>query len=108
MAARVQLKLDAEFPTFTQHLFELVYPHFLAPTPSMAVVQFQPDLKEGALAEGYTLSRGSRIMSQLGKGDQTQCTYTLAHGIDLWPLELTEAKYFSGASALANIGVSRP
>ena len=38
MAARVQLKVDAEFPQFTQHLFELIYPHYLAPTPSMAVV----------------------------------------------------------------------
>jgi hypothetical protein len=42
LAARVQMKIDAEFPRFTQHLAELVYPHFLAPTPSMAVVQLQP------------------------------------------------------------------
>jgi type VI secretion system protein ImpG len=106
LAARVQLKVDAEFPTFTHHLFQLVYPHFLAPTPSMAVVQFQPDLSEGALAEGFDLSRGAAIHSQLGKGDKTHCTYTIAHDMQLWPLELTEAKYFSGASALANIGVT--
>ena len=36
LAARVQLKLDAEFPRFTQALLEIVYPHYLAPTPSMA------------------------------------------------------------------------
>jgi len=28
----VQLKLDAEFPRFTQALLEMVYPHYLAPT----------------------------------------------------------------------------
>ncbi|MDH3433865.1 MAG: type VI secretion system baseplate subunit TssF, partial [Gammaproteobacteria bacterium] len=55
LAARVQLKVDAEFPNFTQHLFELIYPHYLAPTPSMTVVQFQPDLDEGGLAAGFTL-----------------------------------------------------
>ena len=33
LAARVQLKIDAEFPRFTQHLLEMVYPHYLAPTP---------------------------------------------------------------------------
>ncbi|MDI7048184.1 type VI secretion system baseplate subunit TssF, partial [Escherichia coli] len=44
LAARVQMKIDAEFPRFTEHLLELVYPHYLAPTPSMAVVQFAPDL----------------------------------------------------------------
>ena len=42
LAARVQLKIDAEFPRFTQHLLEMVYPHYLAPTPSMAVVQLGP------------------------------------------------------------------
>ena len=36
LAARVQLKIDAEFPRFTQHLLEIVYPHYLAPMPSMA------------------------------------------------------------------------
>ncbi len=43
LAARVQLKLDAEFPRFTQALLEIVYPHYLAPTPSMVVVQLKPD-----------------------------------------------------------------
>src|SRR5437763_1385360 len=37
LAARVQLKLDAEFPRFTQRLLEIVYPHYLAPTPAMAI-----------------------------------------------------------------------
>ncbi|HEX5420352.1 MAG TPA: type VI secretion system baseplate subunit TssF, partial [Gammaproteobacteria bacterium] len=58
LAARVQLKIDAEFPRFTQHLLELVYPHYLAPLPSMAVAQFFPVLGESALAEGFVLPRG--------------------------------------------------
>ena len=55
LSARVQLKVDAEFPAFTQHLLQIVYPHYLAPTPSMAVVQFQPDLNEAGLAQGYSI-----------------------------------------------------
>src|SRR3954463_9550032 len=55
LAARVQLKIDAEFPRFTQHLLELVYPHYLAPTPSMAVVQLRPDLTEGSLGSGFRI-----------------------------------------------------
>ena len=27
LAARVQLKLDAQYPVFTQHLMEMTYPH---------------------------------------------------------------------------------
>ena len=33
LAARVHLKIDDEFPRFTQHLLEILYPHYLAPIP---------------------------------------------------------------------------
>lgn len=94
LAARVQLKIDAEFPAFTQHLLEMVYPHYLAPTPSMAVVQLQPDLAEGALAEGFVLPRDTVLRSNIGKGEQTACEYRTVHETTLWPLEITEAEYF--------------
>jgi len=93
LAARVQLKLDDEFPTFTQHLLELVYPHYLAPTPSMAIVELQPDLAEGSLAEGYRVPRGTSLRSQLGDG-QTACEFRTAQETVLWPLEISEAEYF--------------
>src|SRR6266566_2415888 len=32
LTSRVQLKLDAEFPRFTQSLLETLYPHYIAPT----------------------------------------------------------------------------
>lgn len=99
LAARVQLRIDAEFPRFTQHLLEMVYPHYLVPTPSMAVVQFQPDLAEGALAEGFTIARDSALRSLLGASEQTPCEYRTAHDVTLWPLELTAADYFSRETA---------
>ena len=106
MSARVQLKLDAEYPQFTQHFFELIYPHYLAPTPSMAIVEMQPDLKEGGLVDGFEIERGSTLHSATVAGESTACTYTTAHPLTMWPLELTEARYFSGASSLGNIGVT--
>ena len=59
LTARVQLKLDAEYPTFTHNLLEVAYPHYLAPTPSMTVVQLQADPDEGSLSSGFSLPRGS-------------------------------------------------
>src|SRR3977135_2769303 len=50
LAARVHLKLDAEFPRFTQALLETIYPHYLAPTPSMLVAQCTPDPNDPNLA----------------------------------------------------------
>src|SRR6202044_2223764 len=73
LAARVHLKLDSEFPRFTQNLLETVYPHYLGPTPSMAVVQFQPDFTEGSLADGFAIPRATSMRSLLGKGEQTAC-----------------------------------
>src|SRR5262245_15410148 len=63
LAARVHLKLDSEFPRFTEHLLEMVYPHYLCPTPSMAVVQFQPNPKQGTLTDGFVVPRQTVLRS---------------------------------------------
>jgi len=95
LAARVHLKLDAEFPRFTQSLLETVYPHYLAPTPSMALVQFEPDPNEGGLAEGFPIARGVSVRSMLGKGDRTACEYRTAHEVTLWPIRIAGARYYT-------------
>ncbi|WP_182869841.1 type VI secretion system baseplate subunit TssF [Stieleria mannarensis] len=94
LAARIQLKLDAEFPRLTQHLLEMVCPHYLAPQPAMAVVEFCPDLTEGTLAEGFRLPRHTLLHSLLGKGEQTRCTFRTADEVTLWPIKLSKADYF--------------
>lgn len=100
LAARVQLKLDAEFPRFTQRMLEILYPQFLAPTPSMLVAQFRPDINDGNLAHGFTIARGSTLHSLLGKGDLTACQFRTGHAVRLLPLELVSASYFSFAPDL--------
>jgi len=112
LAARVHLKLDAEFPRFTHSMLETVYPHYLAPTPSMAVVQFQPDLTEDGLADGFPIPRNTVLR---GEGEGTRCEYRTAHGVDLWPLRVVEASYHTrdlaaygvppGAAAKAGIRI---
>ncbi len=105
LTARVQLKIDAEFPRFTQHLLEMVYPRYLAPTPSMAVVQLQPDLREPALATGVTVPRDAVLRSMVGRDTAASCEYRLANDVVLWPIELVEAKILDGAAALGAVGV---
>jgi type VI secretion system protein ImpG len=103
LAARVQLKLEAEFPRFTQSLLETIYPHYLAPTPAMCMVQFQPDLGESGLADGFTIVRGSSLYSNLGRGEQTRCEYRIAHDVTLWPVQVAQADYHT--RELASLGV---
>ncbi len=88
LAARVQLKIDAEFPRFTERLLEIVYPDYLGPTPAMLIAQFRPDLSDANLARGFSIPRGSGIRGQLGKGDTAACQFRTAHDVTLWPLEI--------------------
>jgi type VI secretion system protein ImpG len=100
LAARIHLRLDAEFPRFTQHLLEMVYPHYLAPTPAMLVAQLNPELTETNLAVGFTAPRGSLMHGIMGGDDTTACDFRTAHDITLWPLQVIESKYFSYAPDL--------
>ena len=59
----------------------------------MAVVQFQPSLTEGALADGFKVPRGTVLKSFVGRGEQTACEYRTAHDVTLWPLEIAAAEY---------------
>ena len=100
LAARVQLKLDAEFPRFTQALLEILYPHYLAPTPSMLVAQLKPDSGEPNLAGGFTVPRGSMMHSAQTADDATACEFQTAQDVTLWPIEIASASYFSFAPDL--------
>jgi type VI secretion system protein ImpG len=100
LAARVHLKLDAEFPRFTQALLEIVYPHYLAPTPSMLVAQLKPDLNDPNLAAGPTVARGTMMTSLTTSDDATSCEFQTAQDVRLWPIEIVSASYFSFAPDL--------
>ncbi|MBU9168400.1 type VI secretion system baseplate subunit TssF [Burkholderia gladioli] len=108
LAARVQLKLDAQYPVFTQHLLEMVYPHYLSPIPSMAVVQLHPDTAEDLPPAGHAVARHTVLRSLTGFGERTACEYRTAHEVRLWPLELAEARYFDTPAALAAAGLVPP
>jgi type VI secretion system protein ImpG len=105
LAARVQLKLEAEFPTFTQSLLQMVYPHYMAPTPSMAVVRFYPDAALQSLPQGALLPAGTELRSLLGTEDQTNCEFRTGHAVQLLPVEITEAEYVASPAAVSALGL---
>jgi len=100
LAARVQLKIEAEFPNFVQHLLEVAYPNLSAPTPSMLICRFVPDPAEPALARGVTVARGSALHAVQRRGADTACEFRTAHDVKLWPLRIEAAQYFSFAPDL--------
>jgi type VI secretion system protein ImpG len=92
MSARMQIKLDAEFPRFTERLLEVVYPNYVAPTPAMAVARFFPSRKEGSLAGGFHVARGSAFKARVPDGEATACQFRSGQDVTLYPLEIIEAR----------------
>jgi type VI secretion system protein ImpG len=95
LTARVQIKMDAEFPRFSQRLLEVAYPNYLAPTPSIAIVRLEPRLFEGNLAAGFTLPRNSVLRSEPIRSEDAICEFRTTQDVTLWPLTLCAVR-FSG------------
>jgi len=92
LAARVRLKMDSEFPRFTNTLLETVYPHYLCPVPSMGVVRFEPNLDDPGPENGFLLERNTALRAN---DDETSCQFRTAHEVRLWPLKLIDARYYT-------------
>ncbi|MBP1852484.1 type VI secretion system baseplate subunit TssF [Rhizobium halophytocola] len=107
LSARVQLELELQYPVFTQNLLEIVYPHFLAPTPSMMIARLAPDTAQGGLAEGFVVPRGTTLRGRVIEGEQTACQFTTSQDATLWPLEISEVEYVDGRSDLVAAGLAR-
>ena len=98
MAARVQLKLEAEQPRLIAQLLESIYPNFLAPVPSMLVARLGVDPADPNLIKGHVIPRGAALQSDLPRGQDTRCEFRSAHDVTLWPAELVSVQYFSYAN----------
>src|SRR5690242_10019518 len=64
LTGRIQHKLDDDFPELTTALLGVLYPHYLAPVPSMAIVQFELDPARGRLPGGFLIDRHSRLRTR--------------------------------------------
>jgi type VI secretion system protein ImpG len=90
LTARVSKKLDDEFPELTDALLGVLYPHYLAPIPSMAIVQFELDPGRVELPNGFWIPRGSKLHTSPVSG--VPCKFRTGYPVGLWPVELTSAK----------------
>ena len=95
LTARVGLKIDDELPEVTESFLNVLYPHYLAPIPSMAVVQFSYGTPNDKLSAGQRLERGSRLNSR--PVDGTPCRFRTVYDVDLLPIEIESAALESPA-----------
>ena len=87
--ARTRLKLEDEFPEITESLLGVLYPHYQAPLPSMAVVEFELDPEQNELTAGHTVPRHALLETEPIDGEP--CRFRTVYPMTLWPIALTEA-----------------
>ena len=84
--ARIRHKLDDDFPELTDALLGVLYPHYLAPIPSMAIVQLEP---APDLTEAFVVPAGTPVETDRCHGDP--CQYQTRYPATLLPLSVAHA-----------------
>jgi type VI secretion system protein ImpG len=85
-AARVRQKLDDEFPELSDGLLETLYPHYLAPLPSMSIVRFTPS---ETLASVQTIQRHTEILAEPIAGEA--CRFRTTQDVNILPIDIAAA-----------------
>jgi type VI secretion system protein ImpG len=89
LAARIHLKLDDELSQITESLLNVLYPHYLAPIPSMSIAQFTLDSVQGKLTGGYPIRRETQLQTQTF--EDKIYYFRTCYPVTLWPVEVTYA-----------------
>lgn len=106
MAARVQLKLDSEFETFTGEMLDQLLPNFMAPTPATLLVQAEPNYADEVLEKGKVHPAGAYMDARyVDRDERISCRFRLSAPLTLWPLRLQAARAVSGPTAFQALGL---
>ncbi len=100
LSARVNLKLQDQFPEFSQHLLQAVQPNYLSPQPSMCVVSLDPADEDPAIADGFTVAAGTEVTATVA-GTDTPVRFRTAHAVELRALKVESAEYLSSTASVA-------
>lgn len=101
--ARVQLKIEDQFDDFTQYFLDALYPHYLAPTPAMAIAALMPRAGDEGLAQGILHPRGSELTATLNGQLKTPVEFRTAFDVRLWPVRISAVEYLPTRAAIAAV-----
>lgn len=95
LTARLQRRMDNEFPEISTALLGLLHPHLVNPVPSLAIACFDVDPERGRLTSGHKVASGTRLFAQSGSG--LTCRFRTTYPVTLWPLAVVDAGFESPA-----------
>jgi type VI secretion system protein ImpG len=91
LAGRIQLRLDDDFSELCDALLGIVYPHYVAPLPAVAIARLE--LAEGAAVppQGLVLPRHTALYTK--PVDGVRCRFRTAYPLELWPIAVESAEF---------------
>ena len=101
LAARIDVKLDDDYPDFTEALLEVLFPQYLRPLPSCCIAQFRADALFEKLTAPVTIERGTQLNAKTA-----DCSFRSAYDVTLAPLRVSQGSFT--ASPLAPTGTILP
>jgi type VI secretion system protein ImpG len=96
LTGRIRHKIDCDFPELTEALLAVLYPHLLAPVPSMTIAQFESDPQRPMPPEGIHLPQHVRLRTRPMGRPPHPCRWRTGYPVSLWPVRLTEARLQPG------------
>ncbi|MES2673528.1 MAG: type VI secretion system baseplate subunit TssF [Pseudomonadota bacterium] len=85
--ARIQHKLDDDFPELSDALLGVLFPHYQRPIPSMTIVQFMADKEQ--LDASYFLPKNTLLETEQFQGEN--CRFSTVYPTELMPFSVVDA-----------------
>lgn len=99
LCGRIHKKIDDDLPEITESFFQILYPHYTSPIPSMSVVAFDP-VKQAIPPTGYRIPPETTLYSRQVNG--MQCQFKTRYPVSLWPVEVVSAALRDPRKTLPN------
>jgi len=101
LTARIQLRLDDEFSEVTDALLGILYPHYVAPVPSLAIVELAPDPDATYPPQGLYVEPRALLYSRRPVKGGVRCRFRTSYPVTLWPVEIAAAEIRSASELRA-------
>lgn len=101
LSARIAVEQDENFAKFTEHLLDVIYPSFLQPIPSTAIVHLECDPHDSSFSTGLSIPKGAVLKTTYQKGVRTHCEFRTTMDMTIWPLILDKAKFSTSIPSIS-------
>jgi type VI secretion system protein ImpG len=91
LTARIRHKIEDDLPELSESLLSILYPHYQAPIPSMAVIQLDLSSDQNELTKGCVIPRQTLLETEPIQGEP--CRFRTCYPVHLWPVEVKSAAF---------------